>query len=320
MKYSNFQHLQNLVFHQLFLTQLKELRQLLSINTENKSIQNDSFTDVAIGWFIQAANKNSNQLSKIQVELLRSQWLMLLLRCVYSYEHIRSFCSTIEYVEKLFHIYRTSENLITIVLVLKILRQLILYLPDKSTQNTCKTIVKKFLEDSLLTIAKGIRSHQIKVEIITELIYIYRTIISNKSPWQMIAIQMIFYIITTGFKSFELINTDQINNLLATLSILSGCIHPFCLGAIAQVYVDDQTNNNDRQIAMILEIDSNALKNSTTTKTDVKPYFLQYYEINQTSWVTNDQLRIELDVLSPNLLDLPITDETINTLFDALIY
>ncbi|CAF0824617.1 unnamed protein product [Adineta steineri] len=262
------------IFHQLIFNELKEL----------------SSNDIELI----ESQKNSFRIATFNIELGINQWLMLLLRCIQSYEHVRILCATADYVNELIHIYRHSKNLTTTLLSLKIIRKLLLNLPDKQ-DGISKTIVTNLLDDILRTIGDSLRSHQITVDVITELIYIYRAMLSFQSPWQSMATQMIINIITTA-------SID--NNLLAVLSILGGYIHPFCLGSIVQVYDNDQSNN-EPQMAVILEID--------------RSYLVQYCENNQTNSVTGDQLRIELDVFPPNLLDLPITNETIGKLFDVLI-
>ncbi|CAF1134425.1 unnamed protein product [Adineta steineri] len=253
-----------------------------------------------------------NQVSKISFQHVAlgsekheiNQYLILLLRCITVYEHIRNRCATLEYFNQLWQMYRCSTNLITTLLVLKILRQILLFLPKEQVT----ILMKNFLAEILSTISNSIRSKEKSSEIITELIYIYRSIISTASPWQQIATEHIFNIIISNFNSFTPNNTDQMNHLLACLSILGGYIHPFGIGSIVQIYVEDQFDQ-ETQLGVIIEIDMNS----------VFPYLVQYCRTNQTRWVTVDQLRIELDVLPPNLLDLPIDHTTIGKMFDALI-
>ncbi|UJR06751.1 hypothetical protein I4U23_011038 [Adineta vaga] len=234
-----------------------------------------------------------------------NQYLILLLRSVTVYEHVRKRCATLEYFNQLWQMYQCSTNLITILLVLKIVRQIIFSLP----QEQAITLMKSFLQEILFTISNSIRSKEKSSEIITELIYIYRMIISIVSPWQLIAIEHIFHIIFSNYNSFISNDADRINHLLACLSILGGYIHPFGIGSIVQIYAEDQFDQ-ETQLGVILE----------TNPDSPFPFLVQYCQTNQTRWVIVDQLRIELDVLPPYLLDLPISHANISKIFDALIY
>ncbi|CAF0744045.1 unnamed protein product [Didymodactylos carnosus] len=295
---------QEIVFHQLILNQLKGLKQLSSIDTEDKVVKSaecrkDSFNNAAIGWFIKAPAKNDLS-SKFEVELCTNQWLMLLLRCAHLYEHVRSLCATVDFIEELLYIYQNSENQATILLALKVLRKLILFLPE-STDGTSRTLMKSLLTDILFSIGDNLSSYRMTRDIVTELIYIYRAITSFKS---------------SCLKSFESVERNQLNNVLASLCVLGGYVQPFCLGTVVQVYVGDEINA-ETQLAVIIDIDTNARNLGTP---DALPYLVQYSETNKTEWVIADKLRVDIDVLPPNLLALPIADESIHSLFDALAY
>ncbi|UJR34786.1 hypothetical protein I4U23_027567 [Adineta vaga] len=265
-----------------------ELKYLFSIE-RNQIIPKLSFRHSALG----SNDKNTTQET--------NQYLILLLRCVTIYEHVRNHCATLEYFNQLWQMYQCRTNLITSLLVLKIVRQLLFSLPKEQ--------MKDLLEEILLTISNNIRSKEQSSEIVTELIYIYRIIMSTASSCQQIATEKIFEIIISNANSFVSNDTDRMNHLLACLSILGGYIHPFGLGSIVQIYTEDQFDQ-ETQLGIILEINS----------TSAFPYLVQYCRTNQTRWVTVDQLRIELDVLPPYLLDLPISHTTVSQMFDALIY
>ncbi|CAM4807592.1 unnamed protein product, partial [Rotaria magnacalcarata] len=304
------------IFHELILNELTTLKQQLSSNIEDTILDDTeskqmSFHNSALEWFVGVKAK-SNLSSNFEIELCIKQWLMFLLRCVHSYEHVRYCCATKDYVDELLLIYRNSKNPATSLLALKILRKLIPFLREKSNE-TCQTMMKDFLNHILFSIGHSFISRSIIPDLVTELIYIYRTIISLKSPWQSMATQLIFDTCTSSWKSLESID---MNNTLGLLCIFGGYIHPYCLGAIVQVYIVDEMNR-ETQLAVIIDIDQKARDFGTT---DAKPYFIQYIETNKTEWVTADKLRIDVDILPPNLLDLPNANELIDLVFDSVAY
>ncbi|CAF4059619.1 unnamed protein product, partial [Rotaria sordida] len=284
--------------------------------------------NLSIGWFIKIAtttteddtlNLSNSLSSKFDIELCINQWLILLLRLVHFYEHVQSVCATIDYIENLLDIYRNFQNSVTGFLSLKILR----YLIPKHTNKESRSIIENFLTEILFAIGNSFTLQQIPSYIITELIYLYRTVMSVKSPWQMIATEFIFDTITSNknnfnLKSFETGDMTQMNSLVASLCILGGYIQPYCLGSIVKIYSDEE--NNEFQLAIIIEIDVNASDSDTP---DTLTYLIQYLETNQIETVTIDELQIEIDVSPPNLLLLSNANETntaIHSLFDALAY
>ncbi|CAF4787472.1 unnamed protein product, partial [Rotaria sp. Silwood1] len=289
--------IQELIFEKIILTELKLLKQ-----SEEKTIlmnKNNSFNNVAIEWFIKAKDTN-NISSKFDVDLYINQYLILLLRCVHLYEHVRSYCANDQYIEELIYIYRNSGNQITILISLKILQKLVRYLPEDMNGKT-QLMMNEFLTNILSSIGKT------TTDITTELIYIYRIIMSCKSPWQTMAIQIISDTITSNLKSF-----DSIDNLLASLCILGGYIQPFCLGSVIEIHTTDET-----QLGVIIDLNINSHDLDTS---DTLIYLVQYIETNKTEWITGDKLKIKIDVLPPNLLDLPNANKFIDFLFDALAY
>ncbi|CAF5096042.1 unnamed protein product, partial [Rotaria sp. Silwood1] len=138
------------------------------------------------------------------------------------------------------------------------------------------------------------------IEITTELIYIYRTLISFESLWQMKAIVLISNFLSLKFQS--------IDNLLACLCILGSYIHSFCLGAVVEIH-----DTNETQRGIIVEI------NSDSEDLNAKPFRIQLIETNEIKSFGIDQLKLEIDVLPPNLLDLPVENEFIGLLFDSLL-
>ncbi|CAF3688992.1 unnamed protein product [Rotaria sp. Silwood1] len=328
---------QQFIFNTLILNELKGLRRLkqtLSIDAKDDDIidsiecRNHSLNNSSIGWFIYVTARNkttefSNNLSsKFEIELCTNQLLILLLRCVHFYEHCRFVCGTVDFIEELLYIYQNSQNRATILLVLKILRDLLPSLPE-TTNGTSNTMINKLLNDFLFSIGDRCTSQAISSEIITELIYIYRTIMSYKSPWQMMAIQLIFDSIISSsndidWQSFETTDTKQWNYLLASLYILGGYIQPYGLGSIVKIYTDEE--NNQYEIGIIIDIDMNARDQATP---DTSSYFIQYLQENKTEWITIDKLEVKVDVSPPNLFALPNMNDSnlaIHSLLDTLGY
>ncbi|CAF3840928.1 unnamed protein product [Rotaria sordida] len=323
---------QKFIFNTLILNELKALIQTISIDTENETSCSSNFAknsldNLAIGWFIKIATTSQNDTSiisndlssKFDIELCIKQWLTFLLRLVHSYEHVQSICATIDYIEKLLYIYRNYQNGVTGLLSLKILR----YLIPKHTKYTSRNVIETFFKEILSCIGNSFTSQQPPLYIITELIYFYRTVMSMKSSWQMMATKLIFdTIISSQNKiNLELFKTDdknQMNCLIASLCILGGYIQPYCLASIVKVYNDE--DNNEFQLALIIETNMNT---NDSDLPDGLSYVIQYLETNKIETVTIDKLQIEIDVPPPNLLLLPNINETniaIHSLFDALAY
>ncbi|CAM4974073.1 unnamed protein product [Rotaria socialis] len=297
---STLKQIQELIFDKIILNELSVLRQSSPIKTENKSLDEKySFNNVTIEWFTKA-NDTNNLSSEFEINLYISQYLMILLRHIQSYEHVQSYCATGKFIEELIYIYEHSDSQITCLLCLKILRRIIIFLSEDANEQI-KSMVNNFLSNILFSIGKT------TPDITSELIYVYRTMMSFESPWQMTSIEFVFNKITTNFKSFE-----SIDNILASLCILGGYIHPFCLGSIVEIHDTDET-----QLGVIIDINRDARALNTA---DVQPYLVQYIDTNKTQWMHADKLKVELTVLPPNLLELPNVNEFIDLLFDALGY
>jgi hypothetical protein len=308
-----------IVFNTLILNELKELKQFkhtLSIDTDGKI--DDSLRYIAVDWFVQALTKDISIMSnQLEVNLCINQYLVLLLHCVHYYEHVRSICATVDYISELLFIYHHSQHNTTVLLSLKILRQLIPFLPE-TVDGKSNVLIEKLLIEMLFSIGESFISQQIIPEIVTELIYIYRTIMCVNSAWQMMAIQFVFDSIKSylNLKSIETNDQTQINHLLASLSVLNGYIQPFCLGSTVKVSSNEQMND-EHQLAIIIEINKNIIELNTPNAT---PYFVQYLQTNQKKWVAVDQLQLEIDVSPPNISLLPNANTIIHPILDALGY
>ncbi|CAF3929639.1 unnamed protein product [Rotaria sp. Silwood2] len=305
------QQQRDLIFNKLILTELKELQQNKS--TSEKENENPSLKNAAVSYFISS--------STFDIDACINQYLMLLLRCVHLYDHIRSNCATMECIQQLLNLYHQSQLLNTRLLTLKILRNLLVFLPDNTNEITCRCFVEKFLTDILFSIGQNFNSisetNKLDLDIVIEFIYIYRTIMSQNSPWQKMATKLIINAIQSStnfnFTSLESIDIQQMNFLLASLCILGGYIEPYCLGSTVEVYSVDK-NIHESESATIIEIDKNALESDSS---DVTPYLVQYAATNHTQSVSSNQLHIITNVLPPNPSLLPI-DNVVHTILDTL--
>ena len=236
-----------------------------------------------------------------KIDLCVNQYLVLLLRCIYFYKNVVSVCATVDYLEESLYIYHHSQSNTTRLLTVKFLRNIISYVPD-SADGQAKDLIEKFLIEVLHTIGENVISQEIRAE----LVYMYRTIMSVNSSWQMMATELVFGSIQSdlNLNSIETNDIHQMNKLLASLCILGGYIEPYRLGSIVKAELNKETND-ERLSALIVEIDSDA----------EAPYTLQYLQKNQIESVTIDKLQLDIDVPPPNLRSLPIsTDSVLDTL------
>ncbi|CAF3719514.1 unnamed protein product [Rotaria sp. Silwood1] len=300
----------DMIFNKLILTELKELQQNKS--TSEKENGNPSLKNTSIGYFIAS--------STFDIDACINQYLMLLLRCVHLYDHIRSNCATLECIQQLLNLYHQSQLLNTRLLILKILRDLLIFLPDNTKETTCRCFVENLLKDILFSIGQNfniLEINKIDFDIVIEFIYIYRTILSQNSPWQKMATKLIIDAIQSSTKfnltSLESVEIRQMNFFLASLCILGGYVEPYCLGSTVEIYTVDK-NIHESDSATIIEIDTNALESDSS---DVTPYLVQYAATNHTQSVSSNQLHIITDVLPPNLSLLPI-DNAVHIILDTL--
>ncbi|CAF3684272.1 unnamed protein product, partial [Rotaria sordida] len=292
----------NLVFNKLILTELKQLQQ-------NQLTCGDlSLKNVSLRSFVRS--------SKFNVDVCIDRYLMLLLRCIHLYDHIRLNYATIDYIEQLFNLYHTSQSLSTRLLTLKILRDLLIYLPD----DTNRSFIENLLTKILFSIGQNfnlLETEKIDLDIIIEFIYIYRTIISYNSPWQKFATKLLVDAIKScmnfNFTSLETVELQQMNFFLASICILGGYVRPYCLGSTVEIYPTD-ISIHELQSAIIIEVNMDALESDSS---GIKPYLVQYATMNQTEWVSSNQLRIIDDVQLPNLSLLPI-DNAVHIILDTL--
>ncbi|UJR20292.1 hypothetical protein I4U23_023423 [Adineta vaga] len=270
-----------LVFDKFILNELQKCQQMDLVEKST----NNSLKNISLGWFHRALTSE-----KGEIDLYINQYLVILFRCLHFYEHIQQFCATMDFITELFNIYHQSKHNITRLLILKITRELIPRLSQKIDPTAI--IIEKFIEEILVTIGQNFIVSSIEPEIVTELINIYRTILSNKSLWQTMAIQMIC----------SAMKTTEMNKIIASLCILGGYISPYCLSSIIKVYNDD-----DFRLGLIIDVSDNS------------SYTVQCLQTNQIASVSIDKIEQEIVVAPPDLLMLPTIDnEVIHSVLDIL--
>jgi hypothetical protein len=239
---------QTFIFNSLILNELKQLKEtLIKDSEESKQI---ALKDITLGGFLQAHKTNVSIISnQSQIELCINQYLVLLLRCIHISKHDVSFCANIDYLEVCLYIYHHCQSNTTRFLVVKVLRYTISYIPDDMDRRA-NDLIEKFL----LEIISSIDENIIAEEILVELIYIYRRIMSIDSPWRKIAAEFIFDSIQShlNFDSIETNDIHLMNKLLASLRILGGYIEPYRVGSIVKVKGGNETND-ESSLALIID-------------------------------------------------------------------
>jgi hypothetical protein len=308
------QRQRDLVFRTLILNELKSLAISKQTSILSEEYPIPSLNNASIGWFIAAAAATKDP-STVDIGLCMNQLLMLLLRCIHLYDHVKSTCATADYIEQLLNIYYNSQHTTTRLLALKILRDLLTLLPE-DTKGATVHIIETFLTNILFDIGQNStlqRTMDIGPEILTELIDIYRTLISQHSPWQRMATKLVINAVksslTFNLKSLESVEERQMSFFLASLCILGGYIRPYCLGSVVQIYADNK-DNKQLELAIIMEIDRSAQES----------YCVQSVATNKTEWVMTNKLHLVSDVPPLNLMLLPTDDGSQDAILDTLAY
>ncbi|CAF3666099.1 unnamed protein product [Rotaria socialis] len=284
---------------------LNELKDLIKQSNEESAIDSQeqkkiSLSNITHCWFIQADensdaddNDESSASHKHEIELYKSQYLVLLLQCTYYYKHVLMVCANIDYLRELLNIYHNSQLSLTRILTIKLLGSLIPRIPD-TVDDQSKYLIKKFLTDVLNSIGEN----KISEELLAELIYMYRTIMSLDSSWKIMATTLVLDSVKLylNLESIELNDSERMNKLLAAVCILGEYIEPFRLGSIVTVNANKKLND-ESSLALIIEIDSNFGETE-------KYYLIQYFQTRQTETVSIDKLKLEINVSPPNLSNL----------------
>ena len=191
------------------------------------------------------------------------------------YPHVRLICANVPYIERLLSIYHQSNLKVTRLLALKILRQLIPYLPNYNNDRS-KELIEKFLLEILHSISVSFSSQQLAVELVTEFIYLYRTVMSRRSAWQLIATNFIFNSITSHLNLTSFQSNDT---LLASVCILGGYIDHVSLSSIVQVATDQEMNDESR-LAMVMNMGSDNSDSSSCSSVTELMFDMLIRELN----------------------------------------
>ncbi|CAF4137115.1 unnamed protein product, partial [Rotaria sp. Silwood2] len=103
------------IFNTLILTELKQLRISRQTSIPSEECLNSSLQNAALGWFLATGKKSSSTTtdhlsSTAAIDLCITQLLMLLLRCIHFYDHIRSICATTDYIQELLNIFHNNQQ------------------------------------------------------------------------------------------------------------------------------------------------------------------------------------------------------------------
>ena len=276
------QQQQKLVFTNLIYNTMKSFKDNLS-NLADGQNQN-SLKDLSLAWFLQADQ------SSLPNELYLNQYLAFLLRSIYFYPNLLSICANIDYFQELFDLYQRISSNRTRLLIIKLFVYLIPSLPDDNNLIS-RDLIEKFLVNTLKTIGQKDASP----EIVEELVNMFRSITtSSNSSWKTFTKQLVFNSIRSylNIASIETNQSDEINQLTASLAILGGYIPSFRLGSIVKT-----DNNDEAAFALIIDIEQ-----------PNKTYQIQYFQTNQIESVNLDKLQHVDEVILPSLVDDSILD------------
>ncbi|CAF5217029.1 unnamed protein product [Rotaria magnacalcarata] len=185
------------------------------------------------------------------------------------------------------------------------------------------SIINNLLHEYLFSIGDSYTSQSITPEIVTELIYLYRTIMSRKSSWQLMTIELVFDSVTSSlntidWKSLETVDRKQWNYLLASLYILGRYIESYSIGSLVNIHKDRE--NDECYLGVIIDIDRIACDHATIATFS---YLVHYLQANYTEWRVIDDLEIKVDVPPTNLLvlqDMNDSNLALHSLLDTLGY
>ena len=274
------------IFNHFILNQLRMIKSMQ--NDQNSSI--NSLENLSIGWFNHLINAKSppSLNSMNEIELYLNQYLILILQSIKIDENIRLICSNPSLIEILLEIYSSSRSKTTILLLLNLLGELISSLTNYSEEKW-KNLIEKLLNDLLLSIGSSFRSDH---SLLNQLIDTYRLIISRKSPYQIISIELIF-------KYFNQMNfNDEMNGSLA---ILQGFIQPISLSSVVHV-------KENRFGLIIDDLD------------ETSKYLIEYFDNCEQERIDIQQLEIVNRISSIDFLSLPNGNEIIQRIFEKLFH
>ena len=274
------QEQQKFLFNILIFNQIKSLKENLSNLAEEQNPI--SLKNISLAWFLQPDQ------STLSNQLYLNQYLAFLLRSIYFYSNVLSICANIDYLQELFYLYQHISSNRTRLLLIKLFSHLLPSLPNDNNALS-RDLIDKFLTDSLKTIGQKDTSS----EILEELIDMYHSIMSINSSWKTLASGFIFDSIRSylNLTSIEMNESNEMNQLTASLAILGGFIPSFRLGSIVNI-----GSNDEAPLALIININ---IEESNKT------YQIQYFQTNEIEIVSIDKLQHADDILPP------LTDDSI---------
>ena len=262
------------IFNTLIYNTIKRLKgNLADIPKKENS---NSLEKISFAWFLQTDQ------STLPNELYLNQYLAFLLRSIRFDPHVMTICANLDYLQEFLELYQRISSNRTRLLLIKLFAYLIPVFPD-DTNGKSRNLISKFLTDSLKSIGE-------KEKACEEFIDMYRSIMSIKSPWQQFATQLVFESIRSSL-NLPSIESNEMNQLVASLTILGGYIPSFRLGSIVKI-----DNNDEATSAVIIDIEE-----------PEKNFRIQYFQTNQIESVSIDKLQHADDLLPP-MIDQSILD------------
>ena len=252
----NIQQEQKYLFQNLIFDQIQNLNEIESEGKVQNSLENLSSTN--------------------------KQCLIFLLRSIFFHKQVISICTNTNYLEELLKLYARNLSTIVQLLVIKLLRYIIPAIPDDADG-----IAKNRIENFVVEIMNTISENSVPAVLLSEIIYLYRTIMSISSSWGTFASELVFNSIKSNLNLASIENKDanEMKTLLGSLRILGGYVESYRLGSIVQI-----KNNDDISLGIIIAM-----------KEEEKSYSIQLFQNNEIKSLSIDKLILIDDVLPPNV-------------------
>ena len=281
---------QNL-FQTLILKELQKSEQM-QIDLPATETLNSSLIDMTMQWFYRVAETKEIKIeTRLDLALYINQYLILLLRCIHIYPHVIQQCRSVDYLKVFIDIYHHyPHSCSTQILTLKILRALI-----PSFNDVSNNLIEGFLNEMLRKIGE---KNPLSIDVQSELIHLYRTIMSVVSPWQNMATDLILQTIQSSLtlSTIEKNDPKEIHTLLAALMILGGHIEPYRRGSLVQILTDEEVSTDESQSSIIIDIDQGQSENG-------KPYTIQNLLGREIEKFSLDKIQLKIDVEPPRIKD-----------------
>ena len=276
--YENLHSNDRMIFDWIELYTLKLCQsEKISIQQEQKYIFQKLIFDQ-----IQNFNEIKSEDSLENLSLSNKQSLTFLLRLIYFHKQIISICANINYLEQLIQLYSTNVSTVVQLLIIKLLRYII-----PSIQDDDHGIIKHRIENFVVQIMNTICENKVPPVLLSELIYLYRIIMSISSSWGIFASQFVFNSIKSNlnYQSIEKKDPKEMKTLLGSLRILGGYVESYRLGSIVQI-----ESNDDISLGIIIGINK-----------EDKSYSIQFFQNNQIKSFSIEKLTLINDVFPPTV-------------------